>query len=74
MFICCFIFLPAARIKNVAVDAGCKINLLNDDLSGYGINPDDKMVSGASILIIKPAGVQYAPVFYSERKTSIVYR
>lgn len=34
--------------KNFVVDAGYKINLLNDDLSGYGINPDDQMVLGAT--------------------------
>lgn len=34
--------------KNFAVDVGYKINLLNDDLSGYGINPDDQAVLGAT--------------------------
>lgn len=32
--------------KNFAVDAGYKVNLLNDNLSGYGITSDDQAVFG----------------------------
>ena len=34
--------------KNFAVDAGYKVNLLNDDLSGYGIGTDDQAVFGVT--------------------------
>ncbi|MCO5784620.1 porin [Citrobacter meridianamericanus] len=34
--------------KNFMVDAGYKINLLNDDLSNYGINSDDQVVFGVT--------------------------